>query len=387
MKIERLICISFLLHVATVQALGLGEVQGRTQIGQPLSIRIPLQGSDGRAIAADCVAVVPVATDGGLDTALVGSRVLVDSASPTPSLVIVSREALTQPVIKFQVSIGCGFQLTRDYQLLPGPPASMPVVAPRSVPALASAPADGHVLEHAITLRLLSRQRYPGDSSARVRFIQRTARANPELFPSIEAAYDQTLPAGTRLRLPPLPSPPAAGSAAAVRPPAAAKVALPRAEAGSGKGGGRLVIGRTESLPAPTAAELEASMDRLINVMNEQMTVQITMAERIKRLESEIDAAKRNVMAQQAINRKLEEDIRQLREDQTRASYIQLVLAILLGGFAGAALLRWKGKRAGRDSIDDQLLDRRAATPAPKPRPPAKPAPLQSVFDDLLPPR
>lgn len=133
-------------------------------------------------------------------------------------------------------------------------------------------------------------------------------------------------------------------------------------------------------------------MDRLIDVMNEQMKVQISMAERLQRLESEIETAKRNVMLQQTVNRKLEDDIRQLRDSQTQASYIQLVLAILLGGFAGAAVLLWKGKQSGRDLIDDQLPDRRATatsvpTIKPQPKPPAKPVQLQSVFDDLLPPR
>lgn len=406
MKIVRLLGGLFLLHATTAHALGLGEVQGSTQIGQPLAIQIPLLGSESRRLEASCVSLLPLAADGGVERALVSSRISVVASNASTSLSIVSRERLSQPVIGFQIRIGCGFQLTRDYQLLPGPPVSptasaepsAPVVpVMQAMPAMPAMPAvpvvsrtpdstDEQLIERATTLRLLSRQRYPGDSSARVRFIHRVAKANPELFTDVDAAFDQSLAAGARLRLPRNLAP--ATSRAA--PPAPPKLSLPRAASAPGKGGGRLIIGTSDSLPAPTAAELEASMDRLIDVMNEQMKVQISMAERLQRLESEIETAKRNVTMQQATNRKLEDDIRQLRDGQTQASYIQLVLAILLGGFAGAAALRWKGKPSGRDLIDDQLRDRRTTATSvskPQPKPPAKPVQLQSVFDDLLPPR
>lgn len=387
MKNVRLLGCFFLLHAATVHALGLGEVQGNTQIGQPLSIQIPLLGSESRRVEANCVSLLPLAADGGVERALVSSRVSVVSSPASASLLIASRERLSQPVIGFQIRIGCGFQLTRDYQLLPGPPGS--VISPAPAPVVAPAAADAgdeQLIERPTTLRLLSRQRYPGDSSARVRFIHRVAKANPELFTDVDEAFDQSLAAGTRLRLPQNLAP----ATSRATPPAQQKLSLPRAASAPGKGGGRLIIGASTSLPAPTTAEIEAGMDRLIDVMNEQMKVQISMAERLQRLESEIETAKRNVMMQQATNRKLEDDIRQLRDGQTQASYIQLVLAILLGGFAGAAMLLWKGKQSGRDSIDDQWRDRRpTATPAskPQPKPPAKPVQLQSVFDDLLPPR
>lgn len=391
MKIVRLLGGLFLLHAATVHALGLGEVRGNTQIGQPLSIQIPLLGSESRRVEANCVSLLPLAAEGGVERALVSSRVSVVSSNASNSLLIASSERLSQPVISFQIRIGCGFQLTRDYLLLPEPPGSVisPAPAPAPLPIVAPAAADAgdaQLIERPTTLRLLSRQRYPGDSSARVRFIHRVAKANPELFPDVDEAFDQSLAAGTHLRLPHNLAPATSRTA----PPAPPKLSLPRAASAPGKGGGRLIIGASDSLPAPTAAEIEASMDRLIDVMNEQMKVQISMAERLKRLESEIETAKRNVMLQQTINRKLEDDIRQLRDGQTQASYIQLVLAILLGGFAGAAALRWKGKQSGRDLIDDQLRDRRATATSvskPQPKPPAKPVQLQSVFDDLLPPR
>lgn len=387
MKIVRLLGCFFLLHAATVHALGLGEVRGNTQIGQPLSIQIPLLGSESRRVEANCVSLLPLAAEGGVERALVSSRVSVVSSNGSNSLLIASRERLSQPVISFQIRIGCDFQVIRDYQLLPAPPGS--VISPAPLPIVAPAPTDAgdaQLIERPTTLRLLSRQRYPGDSSARVRFIHRVAKANPELFPDVDEAFDQSLAAGTRLRLPHNLAP----ATARATPSAQQKPSLPRAAPSPGKGGGRLIIGASDSLPAPTAAEIEASMDRLIDVMNEQMKVQISMAERLKRLESEIETAKRNVMLQQTINRKLEDDIRQLRDGQTQASYIQLVLAILLGGFAGAAVLLWKGKQSGRDLIDDQLRDRRATATSvskPQPKPPAKPVQLQSVFDDLLPPR
>ncbi|MBF0095975.1 MAG: TolC family outer membrane protein [Magnetococcales bacterium] len=52
------------------------------------------------------------------------------------------------------------------------------------------------------SLRMLSRQRYPGSGAVREQFIQMVAAANPSRFPDVKAAFDAPLQQGEQLLLP-----------------------------------------------------------------------------------------------------------------------------------------------------------------------------------------
>jgi hypothetical protein len=149
------------------------------------------------------------------------------------------------------------------------------------------------------------------------------------------------------------------------------------------RGKGRLVIG-TEAPATRNVAELESDIERLASLMNDQVLVQIDMAQRLKAMEADVELVKRAFVEQQATNRRLEEQLRELREEQRRASYIQIVLMILLSGFAVAVVLMWRGRSRAGPPLDAEISFR--AAPADY-KPPAKKDELQSIFDDLLPPK
>lgn len=372
-------------------ALSLGEASGRAVLGQPLMVRIPLDGADRPSLRADCIKLLPV--PGELPENRIASALLRLEGS---GLVVSSPLAISQPLMSFRIRVDCGWNLTKDYQLLPEPPATRsappaPVlaeVAPPSAPAPTPREAAPRVtadldfgVDQPTTLRLMSRQRYPTDSAARVAFIRRVAAANPDLFPSIRGAYDQPLPAGTRLHIPPVP--PRAARDEAPPPqaaPKARKAAPPKPAAK-----GRLIIG-PDALPARSNEALAADLDRLVEIANDQIRIQITMAERLARMEADVEQAKRAFAAQQATNQRLEAELRELREEQRRSSYIQLVMAILLGGAGVAAFLFWRGQVRAREKAE---LNVAFVAPAPQPARPATPpkAELPSLFDDLLPPK
>ena len=79
-----------------------------------------------------------------------------------------------------------------------------------AVEARASEPAKAReggtenlVLSAPTTLRKLSRSYFPDETGTyRSRLIRRIAAANPKLFPDVEEAFDQALPAGQSLRIP-----------------------------------------------------------------------------------------------------------------------------------------------------------------------------------------
>lgn len=369
--------------------LSLGEPSGRAILGQPLAVRIPLDGADRPSLRADCVKMLAVPGDLPENRVVSGSLRLEGN-----NLVVSSPLVISQPLMSFRIRVDCGWNLTKDYQLLPEPPAARsappaPVLAEVAPPAQPvrefprQAPDDANFgVDQTTTLRMISRQRFPTDSAARVAFIRRVAAANPEIFPSIRGAYDQPLPAGTRLRMPPVPPPRAAGAEA----PAARTASPPRKSAPpKPPAKGRLIIG-PDALPSRSNDALAADLDRLVEIANDQIRIQITMAERLAKMEAEVEQTKRAFALQQAANQRLEAELRELREEQRRSSYIQLVMAILLGGSGVAAFLLWRGQVRARERADTNIA---LAAPAPSPVKPSAPpkAELPSLFDDLLPPR
>lgn len=383
---------------SSVFALGLGEVEGRAVIGQRLNIAIPILGDLDRSAQTDCATVLPGSDDDGRDRIRI--RVEGDRIHLSTSL------GLTQPVLQFRIRVGCDSSFERSFVVLAEPPGTpvavsllradtalreavdMPPVVPQRAP-LASAQ-RAIVLASSTSLRMLSRQRYPGDSSARVRFIRQLAAANPELFASEEAAFDQRLAAGTRLLRPPdLPALPRAGAVAArsgpgsgaTRSAPAAPLAGGRPERATGAGRGRLIVGSAglSAAAGPSAAELNESIDRLVEVMNQQILVQIAMTERVKAVETELAELKRQVAAEKVRTAKLESDLKAQREAVERSGTIQLLLAILLGGLGGAWTLSWISRR--RESA--AVIPLAAVSPAPTPESRQPAPPMPSVFDNM----
>ena len=392
MVLFRIILLLLPFASGSVFALGLGDAFGQSVIGQPLAVRIPLTGEGASNVAANCVSLhAPTAHAGGSDTVLTGATISIVAGGAAPVLLVTTRTVVSQPILSFGVRVKCGYELSRDYHLLSAPPTpakvpeavvlpAVPVAGQGATPAISSAAALDTVgssvrksgaavarpvgegkfvsIEKRTTLRLMSRQRYPDDSRLRVAYIRRIAAANQDMFANPDAAMDQALSPGQQVWVPkdlPPPQPRSAPSKPLVRSPVATSG---RQEVTAGQG--RLIIGAAEALPSPTAAELEASITRLIDVMNEQMVVQVAMAERLNALEKSVSEAKQAASMQLTVQRNLESEIQRLREDQSRSSYIQLILAILIGGLVGATLLRWRGQRVAEEAnaMDD------APTPA-----------------------
>ncbi len=378
--LRRLLLLSCALP-ATAFALTLGEPSGQAVIGRTLAITVPLSGTDASRVGADCIRILPA--DGTYsDASLRSPLVRVENGS----VIITTARAIYEPVLSFRLRVECGFQFEREYLLLPSPPESVtpatvpgqtpvtpatvpgqtpvtpaavprqtpvtPATVPRQIlpipPAIPRAPAQpsgrDYVLPEQTTLRLMSRKRYPLDSRARVTFIHRVAAANPEEFDNVEAAFDKPLTAGVQLRLPAnLPRQKSTAVPVSPEPVVPATVKATPRERAKSAGKGRLIIGA--DVPTnKTVAELEANIDRLVNTMNDQLLIQTSMTDRLKVLEGEFAQARQTAAMLKSVNQRLESDIRDLREEQTRNSYIQLVLAILLGGFAVASFLLWRGR-------------------------------------------
>ena len=161
----------------------------------------------------------------------------------------------------------------------------------------------------------------------------------------------------------------------------AAPLAGGRPGQAAGAGRGRLIVGSAglSAAAGPSAAELNESIDRLVEVMNQQIMVQIAMTERLKAVESELVELKRQVAAEKLRTAKLESDLKAQREAVERSGTIQLLLAILLGGVGGA----WTLSRISRRKESAAVIPLGAVSPAPTSE--ARPAapPMPSVFEDI----
>jgi hypothetical protein len=387
-RLLRFVAFVLLVIPRLALAAGLGDIAGEVSFGQPLAIRVPLIGIDGRKLNKDCVRLTPVPGESP-DEQLTSAWITIAPGS----LAIASRQIVTQPVIGFRVQIDCGIKLVRDYRVLPLIPdtktdgVAIPVMPSLSAASLLpeqSIPrqtvATDFTVTEQTTLRLLSRKRYPTNSTARVAFIRQVALANPEIFATVKTAFDQTLPAGLSLKIPTKKLSGIAATANVAKP---TSVQRPVLSQPSSTGKGRLIIGGS-ALPVRSTSELDADIDRLVGIMNEQIQVQISMAKRLNYLEAEVNQAKQSAGIQRSVTERLDADVRELRETQRINSYIQLLLAVLLGGFAVAAVLLWREQQRNKDREGDHA-------PAPLAAPNSKFAipkkqPMQSVFDDLLPP-
>lgn len=380
-------------------ALGLGEVEGRAVIGRPLQLAIAILGTADDAVPGYCANLLPEGEAEGRDSIrikVVGDRIY-----------LTTLRGVTQPILQFRIRLGCSAPIERSFTVLSDPPqsaATLPVVGSAPAAALVAGPPalppakpttsgeSSTVLTSATTLRLLSRQRYPGNSRLRVNFIRKLAAANPELFASEDAAFDQRLAAGTRLLLPAdLPAPQPASATRAAKPGSRAGVP-PRAASASSAGGGkkqpsdagrgRLIVGAAglSTKGGPSAAEVNQSIDRLIEVMNQQVTVQMALTERIKAAEADVVELKRLVQAEKLRTAQLAAELEAAREQVERGDTTQLVLSILLAGVVGGWLLNWTARRKASTT---ELPTFAAVAPAPTPEPRTRPQAMPSVFDDL----
>lgn len=373
---------------ATSHALGFGRIVGEPILGETLQLTIPLIGSIDRPLDNDCVTLrrPPDSIDAEYFPRDLAARV--DAQAGVRLLVLSTRSALRQPLVEFRIGISCGYNLHHDYLLMVSPrgepvqatpsgaavrPPARPVPAPEPTarppaPATAGRPLPdglaGKTLtpEADITLEELARRQFPGPLR-RERFMRWVAEANPELFAGVTDIRRHRLRAGQALLVPDgVPPrrpgdhrPPAsADGGPSAASPAPAALPAPDAPATAGKAApkpatesrkDRLVIGGDAS-GARDFKETLALVDRLTGMLEQQVAAQAANDERIRGLETALADMARTVAQVEANGRQREaqwlkdrEEQRQLLQERPTQGWLQLLLAIVAGGAAGAGLL------------------------------------------------
>jgi pilus assembly protein FimV len=185
-----------LLFSECAAAIGLGDIEVRSALGQVLDARIPLVLEPGKPVDPSCFTLMRGARDGALPTLVRGTLTL-ERTSGAAALRIRSPVRIAEPALALRIRAACPGrpdQDERQYAVLLDPlPGSEGV---RTLPvigaSLAARPGD--------TLASIAELVFPGDRTARAQYLAALREANADLTRHGEGP----LPAGATISLPDL---------------------------------------------------------------------------------------------------------------------------------------------------------------------------------------
>jgi hypothetical protein len=108
-------------------ALGLGDPNVASALGQPLQLTVPLVIDPGTELAQECVRIVPGQPMGDSIPSLNAGRITIEPERG--QLRIESLQPITEPALRVIVEAGCNERIRREFALLLDPPA---ITAPQS---------------------------------------------------------------------------------------------------------------------------------------------------------------------------------------------------------------------------------------------------------------
>jgi hypothetical protein len=375
-------------------AIGLGTPSTAPVIGQPLRIEIPLMVATGETLPTnDCIRITPPGDAPDRQFFPRNARVLIEGGS-RPKVRIIGAEAVTEPLIEFRLTLGCGNSFARDFLILSEAPAaaktpiapyptgpagaansaqpSWPAITASETGAGVTASIQGPVstnavngttirLTHDSTLNALARRRYPANQNTRDEYRRLMAQANPALFAGMNRVGSVALPAGTLLTVPPDLPPPESelqpqGDMASnpvlptgnpkrnnQRPlDTSARQPLPRQDRLTIGGDAAGTLGRLHPL---SPREMAAAMDRLERMLEDQGRTEHQMISNLETLNSAFIEVKNYVQTLQSQLQQMEkaQQAQQLKIDNRpepkALGILELLSLILVSGGVGAGLI------------------------------------------------
>ncbi|HLO63324.1 MAG TPA: hypothetical protein VK165_10240 [Azonexus sp.] len=302
-QLTRIVAFSAMLAPSMASAIGFGEIVLQSRIGEALLAEIPILHSSDEAPVAACFSMLAL-RDADLPV-MTSAKLRLVRRGQGYALQIVGRKPVSEPVFAIGLRAGCGYDIEREYVLMPEAPMALPqVIAATQAPPLARK--AGHrvtwLARDGDTLEDIAAAQGAATDNARQRLLDGLLRANPGV------PADQPLAEGTRVRLPvrqpaarremaamaavPLPAGAApASSHKARRPPS------PAAKAG---GTDRLLLGAAsdEKKPGPAGnsglATLAETDERLLKL---ETTLHL-LAQEVEKLDQALDLASKAIEAQ-----------------------------------------------------------------------------------------
>lgn len=211
--------LALVLFAPRIVALGLGEINVTSKLGEHFSGRIPIYSIPGESVDPSCFKLLtdPSSQDG---IPLIDSAILtVSGGSGAPYLKVTSRKRIGDLAVRLRIRAGCEGEITREYITLLDLPDNAQTARPDqtvvNVPLIAApkpvSPANqrdrrsgGQEWEVGAgeSLSGIAANIYPDSRRMQRRFVRHAIAANPEVF--ADNTPDAILPAGTLLHFPAL---------------------------------------------------------------------------------------------------------------------------------------------------------------------------------------
>ncbi len=125
------------LSGANCYAIGLGSIQVRSGLGQPLRASIPIIGADSANVVSTCIKSKIESSDG---VYLTKPQVVISRDVQPAALLVSTNQSISEPAVMIYIEIGCTTPIQRNYQILLDPVESLfaqakPQLAARVDPA------------------------------------------------------------------------------------------------------------------------------------------------------------------------------------------------------------------------------------------------------------
>ena len=176
-------------------AVGLGQLQLQSWLGEPLRASVRLLDVDADAISGTCVKARLESSDGVFAGIL---QTTLTREPPSLAIHLSSQQAIHEPAMAISVVIDCGTQVNRTYQILLDPPELKPTLAEvkRSAPIM-PATRDNQATATALVTNVPARPNItqtPAPPEAAQRSARRSARrsATPVARPVLRLSGDNT---------------------------------------------------------------------------------------------------------------------------------------------------------------------------------------------------
>jgi pilus assembly protein FimV len=113
-----------MLGAPAAHAIGVGQPQTLSVLGQPLNLVFPVRLNAGEALSAECVRVEVLAGDARLPAGMLQLHLEGESETSVRAVRLQSLVQINEPLVSINLSLGCPARFTRQYTAFVDPPAN-----------------------------------------------------------------------------------------------------------------------------------------------------------------------------------------------------------------------------------------------------------------------
>lgn len=379
----RLSALGLALASSYAGAVGFGEIVLHSRVGEVLRAEVPLLAGPDDAIETACFSLSAMH---GAELPVVSSaRIRLVRNGSSYRLLISGNRPVSEPVFVIGVRATCGFDLQRDYVLMPSAPVMLASgddgITPPTVSPAPRKSADFREwrAQEGDTLAAIAESQAPDSAAGQRRLLAALKRANPNIL------ADEPLTDGTLVRIPNLRQRPPAQTGTPTttaprphrtqseEPPPAKPKKLPKPAARSTPAdmpGDRLVLGKppAELQPGESAVPARANLSEMEERMLKLETTLHSLNQEVDKLNSalalttEALAVQNKIQAAQAAQAapdttpaiKASVATPPASEPSSRNNWLELLLSALVGGGLAAGMAHMLSRNRPRPG-DDEL--------------------------------